>query len=1145
MTAKNPNLADKTKSDAKSPIGACPLMKNKVQLLPLRYGLVERLDPSAALSLPYRLKSRPLGIRLIRDGWLYVIDNETGYLHEYRVEKGVVSKFIWKGKEAAQDQRTGTVAEPYLVFPRNSTLHVVFSEAQWTAFKCSQMIKSREDRDLFMQRIDLASADCDKGGTHLLTDAQTEKWLAEIAEPPSDTAAPAGANPQEAEDYCWEHAQLFRAAQLGELKKSLSPVYENDHFFLVLKDSIGVMRDLAEEQDTVVNWLEEWSGQQRQELKYVIGSYIETLMVVSEDTAKQAGVSSPFFEKTTPAQRETVYDYINARNELTWVQRTNPGQVHYSGRGYTPDPKVLAARNKVAAKRRTMIDALGEELYDELADDIENLEDQSHATLEGQGLGSRGLHDLVRHEEMKQYLAEERTHMKRWLARLDLITEDRVELFTSQEFHLSAWYYDFDQPDQLREALVVEQNCTRDICRTEESLVAMGEYFHTYPYYVLPAFQTQLTSAFLDKQAEKLKKWLDKARKYQESLKGALKRQDDIDGILGMHWTKSLTLAPQAQQLSLLINATYIPALSSRSDKWLQQAKQQHGQMQDLLDELDNRSNRGQRLGHLLALRQQGAWLENPTDEQFQRYKRDMQRFIALLDSEDELVRQRDQAQRDSRKRTRTVAERERSKAQKQQYNQQLQALAAERNALLAQLEQGISPTSTLESGRAGLRIRGLDTSQQQLLENEIRRMRSGQIGGYATQGTYRVALKSAFVPSILLYFQIRNAMAAWETWHQLGTQRTLKDNLILGGAVGGALAAGLSIYQSAHIAMINEVLKGLNTGSQARSGALFAVRLGKLGLAIGTPISGFTALGALGVTLNNWGKWNEAFRTGTTGERTGAAIALLGDIGVTTTNSLQTARGLKDLWLLRQEATGIMRQTPSMTYKAARAAAWATRGPRFMTYMVRLTPWGLAAMALQIIGETTVNYYHLDLLQRWTLHCCWGVEEDPQWDLARHYQLLAEATLQPVIQDLGMVKDVSTGDSWRTLRLSLPGSRLASLQSHPLHWAVELQQGNAPAEDAGVQLRECIRLAATEPLALDLRLPEDWLDGQSLLKLRLAHQPEMASEPLDAATGYLHFRIPLDIAVRSKPITAMHPSPAPSATQLSWTPITPEHLHG
>lgn len=105
---RNPNQADKNKTDAKNPVGACPLMKHKVQLLPLRYGLVERLDPATELNLPYKLKSRPLGIRLIRDGWLYVIDNSTGYLHEYRVEHGCVTKFVL----ARQRSRTGSAPRP-------------------------------------------------------------------------------------------------------------------------------------------------------------------------------------------------------------------------------------------------------------------------------------------------------------------------------------------------------------------------------------------------------------------------------------------------------------------------------------------------------------------------------------------------------------------------------------------------------------------------------------------------------------------------------------------------------------------------------------------------------------------------------------------------------------------------------------------------------------------------------------------------------------------------------------------------------------------------------------------------------------------------------------------------------------------------
>ena len=78
MSNTNPNDVDARTNDAKSAMAECPLMKEKVQLLPLRYGLVERLDPSSAIKPPYTLKSRPLGVRLIRDGWLYIIDNSSG-----------------------------------------------------------------------------------------------------------------------------------------------------------------------------------------------------------------------------------------------------------------------------------------------------------------------------------------------------------------------------------------------------------------------------------------------------------------------------------------------------------------------------------------------------------------------------------------------------------------------------------------------------------------------------------------------------------------------------------------------------------------------------------------------------------------------------------------------------------------------------------------------------------------------------------------------------------------------------------------------------------------------------------------------------------------------------------------------------------
>ena len=41
MTRSNPNHADKAKSDAKIPVGACPLMKNIMSHCSFSYGLKE------------------------------------------------------------------------------------------------------------------------------------------------------------------------------------------------------------------------------------------------------------------------------------------------------------------------------------------------------------------------------------------------------------------------------------------------------------------------------------------------------------------------------------------------------------------------------------------------------------------------------------------------------------------------------------------------------------------------------------------------------------------------------------------------------------------------------------------------------------------------------------------------------------------------------------------------------------------------------------------------------------------------------------------------------------------------------------------------------------------------------------------------
>ena len=53
-TLRNPNDINYSRTDAKVALGVCPLRKSTVQLLPLRYGLVDNpaLDPSAEIAMP-------------------------------------------------------------------------------------------------------------------------------------------------------------------------------------------------------------------------------------------------------------------------------------------------------------------------------------------------------------------------------------------------------------------------------------------------------------------------------------------------------------------------------------------------------------------------------------------------------------------------------------------------------------------------------------------------------------------------------------------------------------------------------------------------------------------------------------------------------------------------------------------------------------------------------------------------------------------------------------------------------------------------------------------------------------------------------------------------------------------------------------
>lgn len=1138
---KNPNAVDLPRTDGKCATGGCQHMKEKVQLIPLRYGLVERLDPSTEIFLPYKAASRPMGIRLLRDGWLYVIDNSTGYMHEYEVKAGVVTKCIWQGKEAAQDKRTGSAGENALVFTRGSTLHVAYAEVQWTANKCSQMLKSSKERDLFMQVVKPAGADVEKGGKHLLTDKQAEKWIAEVAEKPSTETPPEGALPEESKDYIWEDQKdLFKATQLGALKKSLLPIYEKDHFFLVFKDSIGVMRDLAQDQDIVVSWLEKWASKESNDLKYSIGNYIETLMVVSEKTAKQAGTSNDLFDKTTPEQREKIYDYMNAKNDLSGTKTSQPEKAYYPGRGF--DAKTRAAQQNVALKKQTMEDSLGKDLYNDLKDDIEVLEDKSHAAVEGKGLGARGIHDLVRYEEMTKYLQSERSHIKRWTARLDHITNDRVGLFTKSEYHMSAWYFDSDNPDQLESALVTEQNCIRDLCRTEKSLELVGEHLHGAPYYIFPAFSTRLNIDFFEKKKGDFVKWLDDARNLNSGMEDAKTRTKILNELTNNHWT--LTLTPNNLSLSQAIQAAYSPAIAIRLQTWLSdlQTKLNGPELKAHLDKISSYSNRAHRLVIIKALQHEGVSLKVSSAQDKTIFLDRLKRLGEILETQKHLTHERNRAKKESKRRVASSdsegkIRQSNANAEKVEINRQLFLLLQEKQVLKNQLQDSVIITNTTPTGHIGVQL-NIDPSQQTLLNDEIERLKSGPLRGYGESGTKLSAFKSSAIPMAALYYQAMNLGEALEAWRSVSGNASAKDIAIFAGSLSGIISTAMSVYQNAHISVIDKALKSIVASSSGQAGKLFEAKLGKLGLGLGVIIAPLSLISSIGTMWDNWDKWTDALRTGTSGEKAGAFLALTGDVGNTGVAAATTARAFWEIG-----AIGRTYATATSSPKAfAVSVAWGSRGVRFLSFSASLTPWSLGFTALQLGGETLYNYFNLDDQQRWMLNCCWG-REDSKWELEKHYQGLAEANMRPIITDAPTSSSPLEKPSAHNLVINFPGINLGKLKQNPIRFQAELSaQITEPARDVAEDLRELFKIRSANPLILDLEIPDEWRGEQAQLKLRLSVQPEIASSPLKKDDQFLYYPISLRTSGLKEPVKGIS-SNKPGRLPLKWITISPEQL--
>lgn len=1045
----------------------CPLLNGTVQLLPLRYGLVEELEPGCAT--PYTLSARPLGIRMLRNGYLYVLDGDTNELHEYEFRN--------------QGNTLSGHNEGKLEYDTDRTLYVCFSEVQWTDAKRAQVQESEADRDAFMQAIDLASANpISGGGEHLITTAQAEQWVAEFAEA-AERQQPDGGHEQEGEAYHWENDHYYHKTRLGKLLKQHKVKDRDTCLCLVVRDDIGVMRDLAMYQDNVVGWIEEWAeeDEERTQRDYLLGCYIESITQLTAETLESLAPGeegSPerqlwqdleaLEESRREQTRQAILDYLNEEEALPQSYHPDlPDELRERLSEVSPKPSRTNAyeivriqqqeiRRYYASEALTAADSgFVERHLDTLIELKRTNNRRVRDILEGAAFGQRGVNDLINREAMDRFLEQQRPKLARWNALLSHISRDRAEMLCSNHFHLAAWYFDSDSEAQVEMAFLTEYACTRDICRDDEVIDRIKQWLAEHPEYDRPLFHTRS----LEEQAALLKDYTALISAGYSILNQLDSWVDRLNGAENGKLPDLTELPEHIQSLARGARTNLTPAVGAGLASIMEQLRQTTGQGDFVMPDLEELFRR---------LDPPAAWarIVDAAKENGARFVFSAESLEELMDLVEETLALRQRlTSLNNRRRQATGGERN-------QLNAERRGVQAQLEANEHRLAAGLSPVGDVgaddlilsegDGGRPGLVLEFDDAGKAVAV---------GRLTSNLRQGIYRAPPAGLLGDGVGLLVFIGQAVGLWAAAKALSdvgddaTNEKLKSlERRFWAALFGTGAAGFLAAQSISDTALQSQARALaNTVNTSRSGGVYT-QLGRMHYWLGTAGYLTGALAAAFSLYGNRANWQDAVRSGNGSAQGAAALAMAGDAGLI---------GVHGYGLVSSGRAGVA--------VARGVITWATAGPHLASVFWRFNAIGLAFSVLQLGGTWLYNRHNISQHDQWLLGSPWGTESgnaslEHYLNELRRISQAAHITLEEVYTESWRPNWTRSPDHYQ-LALHLPGLSTEALQP-PL-------VGQAP-------VRLALKAWQVQPIQIwqrdgTLRAPEHWLEATTELAEALA----------------------------------------------------------
>lgn len=992
--------------DAQDPAGTCPLKQSKLQLIPVRYGLVE--SPPHHQAVSSRLKSevlyRPIGIRPIDSGYLYIIHSRRkDIIYVYNIQAdGKVVKLEQQQLEDGSDGQEYVYieSEQGLFVARDGNIEVLFSETKISPKLQSHLLNSESLRKKMMQTCNVEAFNCSSGSRHLLPTTALNDNLADCE--------PDKSNYEEEYRWCWldEKPQPY---QSKDLLNHIIPEYEKDAAILILEDPIRIMTELSSCNIRLNKIEAEWFNQDDNRAKYFAASQIKLLIEVGERYFN-ANTNNEKLKKYIESNLKDIkerFHYFHDADKAYWdfVRSKTAGYANYSlsveSLQNSPEYKEYQRQRLLNYKMAQYIGIT----QNELEAFFRQVKKQNDKVVKGEfdgWLGDRGILARIEHDEMEEWFKFTHRKIDAWRQQTDIIERDQnaVRPFAYDVIAV----FDKENKDAFVARLIHENHWLEISPEHSDHLETLRDFFfgtigeqnlHTF-------FSNSDKIGTIDNKYANGKEWLQ----YLAPAKGVKDNAENtINGLSGLKGFQDM------------LKGHHLIEIDDVPDEVKKQLNRLGSKLSSLaLDELNEisknlhvsqaRANsliyhaRPGVIATLLVHRKNANITLDIGDhagiDYFNQYFTQLEHNRVEAEN---ILTKRNLVEKDAKGLTKADKD-----ALRADYNRQLKILGDDSQHALMMLAASSEPLvkegpahlpsqiTMKASGATAKDIDDLLALRQKVLRNEF-------LYGVSEGKSFKGAVSSG---STALVTFVLNA------WNWSNTQKAFANKSALTLVQTAEYFSGFTGLLSASISVVLEITKIQATLSWINSSTGVSKNmLGKV-MTIGSSlVYGFTFLSSLTDIVKQRERMSQSWRKGDFASFVSSSTALLGD-------GIQVAGAGSIAY------TGVNQTIAA----AAKRITWTAAAENTLTVVARANPWMLGASLLLLAGEIGYNFLQSTPLMNWISQSSWGKDgvwfwhKNQHWDYTMQFTKWLEATQAPSVSvstETYQTTLVSASGNWAT----------------------------------------------------------------------------------------------------------------------------------